>query len=260
MDNGLTTQSSSKTRFAPKNGINKNDFTIRLMDKSVGKEIVRRFHYLKNDKTLMTYVFGVFRKTPEFHLMFPEGELVGVAVYGNPVGRSAHVRFGIQSNEMIELKRLFISDEIGQNIESFVISKTIDWLKRNDRKIKIVYSQSDPSETHSGTIYYASGFLFEQRRSENVFETTFSIGINGPSDWICSRNLGTYFKSKSVSGLRKEIGKTFWVKWDVQKLRFVFPVIDETKKRFERNPSLTSDRTKIPHEKCYKCMVEKIEV
>ena len=81
--------------------------------------------------------------------------MVGVIVYGDPIGRltGQSISDEIKRTEVLELTRLFIHDGYGSNIESWFISQSFNWLRKNKSEIKALISYASPVEGHSGTIY-----------------------------------------------------------------------------------------------------------
>ena len=130
--------------------------SIRLITKSVAKDIIVNNHY-SGLWTKVSYAIGLFTSDVEEHPFFDniEDKLIGVACYGDPIGRSAGQSISplLERTEVLELTRLFVFDGYGSNIESWFLGKTFDWLRENVPQIKALISYSDPKEGHCGTIY-----------------------------------------------------------------------------------------------------------
>lgn len=94
--------------------------------------------------------------------LFDNEKLIGVAVYGFPVGRQVvkSITATLLNEDVLELTRLWIIDEAGKNSESWFIGKTFSWLRKNT-SIKILISYSDPMQNHLGTIYQATNWLYQ---------------------------------------------------------------------------------------------------
>ena len=84
-------------------------------------------------------------------------EIQGVIVYGTP--SSAPLRKGIcgadEKGNVIELTRLWVSDEVPKNGESFLIGNTL----REVRK-EIVVSYAEIQQGHIGTVYQATNWIY----------------------------------------------------------------------------------------------------
>jgi hypothetical protein len=127
------------------------DYTIDLIDKNLAKKLIKENHY-SHSWTPSRYTLGLF-----------DGEsLIGVAVYGFPVGRQTvkSITPNLTNKEVLELKRLWLVDEAPKNSESYFIAKTFDWLRKNTG-IKVLISYSDPMENHLGIIYQATNWLYQ---------------------------------------------------------------------------------------------------
>ena len=111
------------------------------------KNFIQRWHYSKSSRSQQQkHVFKLVSKTDD--------SLVGVAIYGNPMGKSYN------GSNTIELRRLCLIDETPKNSESFFIAKTLRWLAKNTRYEQVV-SFADPNHGHAGIIYKASNFKYD---------------------------------------------------------------------------------------------------
>lgn len=90
--------------------------------------------------------------------------MIGALFYGRMAMANQWRRFGESADEVIELRRLCCIDETPKNTESYFIGWTLRWLKKNT-EYKVVVSYADAEHGHSGTIYRASNFTFEGKRS-----------------------------------------------------------------------------------------------
>ena len=80
--------------------------------------------------------------------------LVGTSVFALPPTQ-ANVRYG---GETWELARLWISDNIPCNAESWMIAQSIRHVASSHPKVAYLLSYADPSVGHSGGIYRASNW------------------------------------------------------------------------------------------------------
>ena len=127
------------------------DYTIDLIDKELAKKLIKENHY-SHAWTPSRYTLGLF-----------DGEnLIGVAVYGFPVGRQTvkSITPNLENKDVLELKRLWLVDEAPKNSESYFIGKTFDWLRKNT-SIKVLISYSDATYNHLGIIYQATNWLYQ---------------------------------------------------------------------------------------------------
>jgi hypothetical protein len=122
-------------------------------------ESVRRFlgkwHYAEHTAVQHKETFGLFREG----IFLPE--MVGVCVYTRPAGPAAAQKYYPQDpDKCLELRRLCLIDNTPKNAESFFVSRTLKWLKKNT-DWKFVVSYADPEQGHEGTIYKAANFTYE---------------------------------------------------------------------------------------------------
>lgn len=122
------------------------------------KPFVLKWHYSGKVKGLIIqYCFGLFRPRPEF---FDISELVGVMIYALPPMPRVSAKYCPDNPDgCIELVRLCCIDDTPKNVESFFISKTLRWLKKNT-EMELVISYADPVHGHTGIIYRASNFEY----------------------------------------------------------------------------------------------------
>jgi hypothetical protein len=127
------------------------EYRIDLIDKNVAKKLIIENHY-SHKWTSCRYAIGLFDKD----------DLIGVAVYGFPVGRQTvkSITTNLENSEVLELTRLWLIDEAPKNSESYFLGKTFDWLRKNT-DVKVLISYSDPMQDHTGVIYQATNWLYQ---------------------------------------------------------------------------------------------------
>lgn len=93
-------------------------------------------------------------------------DLIGVCVYTRPAGAAAAKKYYPNDpDKCLELRRLCLIDDTPKNAESYFVSRTIKWLKKNTNW-KFIVSYADPEHGHAGTIYKAANFKYEGETSE----------------------------------------------------------------------------------------------
>lgn len=92
-------------------------------------------------------------------------DFVGVITYSIP-HKKLQDRFGI---ETWELSRLWINDSIPKNAETFLIGRSIRYIKKEHINLKTLISFADPEHGHSGVIYKASNWIQDEHESKNLF-------------------------------------------------------------------------------------------
>jgi hypothetical protein len=92
-------------------------------------------------------------------VMVAKGEPVGMCIYAEPPMQS-NVRYG---GKGFELARLWISDTVPRNAETWLIAQSVRFVKRKWPALKYLVSYADPSAGHRGTIYKAANWSFDGR-------------------------------------------------------------------------------------------------
>lgn len=109
-------------------------------------------HYLKKRPAIITLALE----------MLELEEPVGCITYSLPP-KEVEKRYG---KKTWELSRLYLIDRLPHNAETWLISKSIKWIKKNHPDVCALVSYADPSAGHSGTIYKASNWLFDGMTDE----------------------------------------------------------------------------------------------
>ena len=200
---------------------------IKSINKNVAKTLIEKNHYT-HKWSLCTVAYGVYYKEyveSTFFGGFNE-RLIGVLIYGNAVGRNASTSISplLTNNNVLELTRLWISDGYGKNIESYCIAESFRLLNIEYPHIKCILSYADSEVGHKGTIYQATGFLYQGDNYVDVaLMPNYSVSLSGPPnyEWIHSRSVYARWKTHSVDKLKERIGRTFWRKRESGKHRYI---------------------------------------
>jgi hypothetical protein len=135
------------------NSFKKKDYVIKLIDKKVAYDFIKKHHYLGDAKFFSKFAYGLFRK---------EGDvMLGVTTFSNPQGISTLKGwFGLDNKDqsVLELSRLCVLPQYnGTNATSFLLSTSIRLLKKED--IRAVITLADDSR-HIGSIYQVCNFTY----------------------------------------------------------------------------------------------------
>jgi hypothetical protein len=122
------------------------DYAIRPLAYADAMQLVVEHHYLHR-KAPCSAAFGLFL-----------GDAVkGVVVYGTP--SSAPLRRGLAGDHnkgnVVELTRLWVSDDVPRNGESFLIGRT---LSRAGKELVVSYAEIE--QGHTGVVYQATNWLY----------------------------------------------------------------------------------------------------
>ena len=142
--------------------------TVKSVSRKYAKQLIVLHHYA-HAWSSCKHAIGLYKA----------GSVVGVAIYGSPVGRLTAQSIApiVKDNEVLELTRLWVNDSEGKNTESWFLGQTFKWLKKNDPKIKVLISYTDPTVGHIGTIYQATNWLYQG--NEIRFTEYFMYKIKG---------------------------------------------------------------------------------
>jgi len=199
--------------------------SLKQIDKMVAKDFVVKHHY-SHKFTSCRYALGIYYEKDE-HFFFDGkyDKLIGVMIYGHPVGASAvnsvTVDDSVKDGNILELTRLVIFDGFGSNIESYVIGQSFKWLKKNAPDIKVLLSYADPEASHAGIIYQATNWLY-QGRGQAALAPSYSIKETPNGPWIHSRSAGARWTSRRIKTLAHKIGHVFWKKEESFKHRYIY--------------------------------------
>ena len=202
---------------------NTDKLSIRQIDKPTAKKMVVKYHYSQL-WTKCSVALGLFTQTGNEHSFFdePEEKMVGVIVYGDPIGRltGQSISDEIDRTEVLELTRLFIHDGYGSNIESWFISQSFNWLKKNMPEIKALISYASPVEGHCGTIYQATNWIYQG--NNNRWNDGWLFKFEPDGRWKHGRTIFPYYNSNDPKEIQKKVTEPFWIKKEQQKHRYVY--------------------------------------
>ena len=156
----------------------KHKVTIERTTKDYVYDMVVNKHYAGR-WTGSTDIFGIYYESGE-HSFFDEmkKKLIGVILYGYTVARNGvkSISESLENKEVLELKRLWIEDNYGSNIESYVISQSLKQIKKDKPEVKVIMSYADPGENHTGVIYKATNWKYQGTKvshSGNMYQYSF---------------------------------------------------------------------------------------
>ncbi len=249
--------------------LHRDEITVRPIELRKSKRMIEDNHYL-GKWSPSSVCLGVFKTgIPD-----PVGTLVYGPICGRPVLNGLFTQneipttngqmFRPSNSSVLELKRMWVQDDIGFNGESLSISRSFQWLRENRPEVRVLVSYSDPSANHRGTIYQATNWWFQDVYGESK-PTGFLFSFKPPEqseprDWIHSRSLGHTYGGRSVDVLKRKVGRTFWTRPDVRKYRYIYFLGGKTEvKRLMECLSHPTTRT-YPKEVQDKGTVEEIQV
>lgn len=153
----------------------KDKYYIEEIDYQTAMKIVIENHYLHR-KCPCSHAFGLFDISTK--------EIKGVITFGVPC--SSTLLKGIcgaeEMHNVYELNRLWVSDDVPRNGESYLIGNAIKMLDK-----QIIVSFADTSKGHIGYVYQATNFIYcglsakfkdpKVRGYENMHHATYAHGM-----------------------------------------------------------------------------------
>jgi hypothetical protein len=133
-------------------GVWRANSVIAPVDRQSANDMIRR-HYLKKWPGVCVMTLG----------LFCYGDLRGVIVFSLPP-RETFKRYG---GLTWELGRLWVSDEVPANAETYLIGRAVRYIRQTRRDVKALVSYADPSVGHRGTIYKAANWTADGRTDDD---------------------------------------------------------------------------------------------
>lgn len=130
------------------------------------KDFVERHHYS-----------GTCSSTCRVFGLFEHAELVGVAVFGQPVTGATLDILPCPREQALELGRLVLLDRVGANAESWFVARAFDLLGADGYAGVVSFADPEPRTTltgavvfggHAGTVYQALGAIYTGRGSADT--------------------------------------------------------------------------------------------
>lgn len=247
------------------NYVDKSKVYLQEIPKKQAKNIIIEKHYTHKASSCR-YALGIFYKEDSPHPFFEnesKEKLIGCMTLGFPVGRRVlgsifSEDIGLETTNLLELTRLYIDDGYGKNIESLVLGGMFAWLKRNAPNIKVLISYADPEQNHSGKIYQATNWLY-QGCGEIQMAPTFSLRLTEDGEWIHSRTVYSLYGSAAPKNLIKKIGKTFWLKKEAEKHRYLYFIGNKKENRLYKS-TLKHKLYPYPADTINTAEIQKVEV
>jgi hypothetical protein len=203
---------------------------IEPTKKDVVYKLVTDKHYA-GTWTASSNMYAVYYDCGE-HQFFSgkELKLIGVVLYGNPVGfrvvKSICEEF--TDDDVLELKRLWIEDGYGKNIESYVISQTLKMLKKDSPQSKVVISYADPGANHKGIIYRASNWLYQG--NDIGMGDAYMYRYPNTDNWLSDRAIGEQLGTNGLRGVLSKVPDMEYRK-KLRKHRYIYFLCNRKEKK-----------------------------
>lgn len=201
------------------------NLNVRKIDNSTAKRMIIKNHYSHTIAFGIELSLGIFKETGDNQFFDMKDEkLMGCIVYSVPTGANVYNSISpliTSQSEIFELTRLWVSDELGKNTESWLIAKSFDYIKRYYPRIKVLISFSDTEQGHVGTIYQATNWLYQGLRDCSGGEQySWDNGIT----WAHFKGLANCHNITSRTELLKILPENTIIKAGTIKHRYLYPI------------------------------------
>ena len=193
------------------------DLQTRLVDNDYAKRFISKYHYSKTCSNIVVAI-GQWYKN----------DLINCIVFNYSCGRemAKQVLKNGNNENTLELSRMVSIEPKPKNLESYSISKSLNWLKENMPNIKVIISYADNTMGHKGYCYQASNFVYygQSRPTKEYY-------LDGKR--IHERVLNSRYGSSSEEFLKKELGDRFFVKINKETKSRYYHLIAQNKKELK---------------------------
>jgi len=195
--------------FAPEG----EGLTVGPVDYQLANDLIARKHYL-----------GRPGSTSEAFGLFSGLEIIGAITFGTIMRKNAAAICGdVWADRVMELTRLWVSDDFGVNTESRFIGRSIKLLRDLRPQTAILLSYADSEHGHVGTIYQATNWLYTGYSTKGSF-------IDDEGERIHARTLRDSRRGATV----ETTGSYKW-KASLPKHRYVMFLGSQSQKKQLRN-------------------------
>ncbi len=183
-------------------------YTIQPISYACAMEVIIREHYLHR-RAPCSFAFGLFLQE----------DLKGVICYGTP--SSSGLRKGLAGpdniSNVIELTRLWVSDDVPRNGESFLIGNTVRLVDK-----EFIVSFAEIQQGHLGIVYQATNWHYTGLSAKRT-----NWHIEG--DTRHSQSIGDQYRTSAA--LREKFGDAFSLVPRPRKHRYVFFNADRRRRK-----------------------------
>lgn len=184
-------------------------FYIKKIGQKAAMSLLVEKHYLHRQAPC-SHAFGLFCRSC--------GKIAGVITYGTP--SSASLRSGIcgenEKDNVAELTRLWTTDNLPKNSESFLIGNTIGLVEK-----EIIVSYAEKDQGHVGTVYQATNWFYTGLSAKR---TNWHVAGT-------QKHSQTLADQYSASQLRQYYGDSFQVVDRPRKHRYVYFNTNKARKK-----------------------------
>jgi hypothetical protein len=205
---------------------------LKEVDNEIAKKMIIKNHYSHTIAFGVSLSLGIFRTGSEtkFFSNVNDDKLMGCVVFSVPVGAQVHKGISPEiknQNEVFELTSLWVSDELGKNTESWAISQSMDFIRKNYKNIKVLISYSDIGQKHLGYIYQATNWIYQGQ----FFHKDILYSFDEGRTWKHNKGLRNVYKATTHEELVKILPKPFLFKYTSPKHRYLYILGNKVERR-----------------------------
>ena len=171
------------------------------------------FHYAKA-VPLSLCAFSVFNNA---------GEWCGCIVYSSGSNQHLGKKFGIAQGEVCELVRMALNGK--QESTSKALAISLKLVKKFNPLLKLIVSYADCDQEHTGTIYQATNWIYENKVQLNG--GTPKIKVHGKVTH--ARTIGNRGWRCNLDWIRSNVDPTAEFVYTTGKHKYLFPLTKELK-------------------------------
>ena len=202
------------------------ELVVDYVNYATAKQPCMEWHYAKKCPNSLTYSFGVWEY----------GLFRGVLAYGSIASDSAHVMFGIDNKELLELKRIALR---GHDVPlTQIISATVAKIRMNHQCIQLILSYADPNAGHHGGIYQAASWTY---LGTSVPDKVFHIG----GKHLHSRTITDVYPTSSLEWIRENVDSNAFTEPLPPKHKYAFGLNRRMRKLLATMAQTLSERCKL---------------
>ena len=132
----------------------KEDWYVADAPLSAAQEMVKQYHYARGGSNTAVYVHGLFTKS--------SNELCGIVWWLPPTRVACESVNKDQWQRVLSLTRMVILPLVPRNACSFLLSRSVEIIRRDGRFVSLV-TYADESQGHTGGVYRASNWQYVGR-------------------------------------------------------------------------------------------------
>jgi hypothetical protein len=203
--------------------------------KEVAEKFVNSHHYSKVMPRITKHYLGCYIDDPDS--LFSENKLVGIITLGwgtRPLHTIKKLFPDLSNKDYLEIGKMCMSDEMPRNSESQLLSKTIQWMKKNTPEKQYLFTWADGIVGKPGYVYQSANFMYGGYIWTEVYVTDKNEKIHPRTMQSIGKEKNSNLKygSRPDFEKRKELNlKRVWGK----QFRYIYPLNKHARKQLKNS-------------------------